>query len=313
MVSMQDLDPLRPPEPTAAAEAGDDYHVAETLGQQTPDVVDQERVQGLAQESQMPRRRPRLIFGGKRPSLPRLPMLAGVFNFPWQRGERLRWLCLSLALLLPLALASGAFAFDLLGLFYWPFGCTFALAWVAVAFSYAAAIVRDTAEGNRSVENWIDGPFFEGIGDCLYVINALTLSAIPALVLLVPGCLSGLECLLIVTLCLLLPFPVLLLSMFEADSPLVPVSPAVWRSMFAAWWAWGAFYAETAVLCLAVGWLLQATWLIGAWWALVPDAFLLVAAMMIYFRLLGRLGHCCADAARRYDPDEMEEFDDQPA
>jgi hypothetical protein len=33
--------------------------------------------------------------------------------------------------------------------------------------------------------------------------------------------------------------------------------------------------------------------------------------MMIYFRLLGRLGHCCADAARRRDPEEAEEFDER--
>ena len=173
------------------------------------------------------------------------------------------------------------------------------------------AIVRDTAEGNRRVESWLDGVFLDWIGDSLYVINALVLSALPGLgVLLLAGPLGPWGAL-AVPLSMLALFPVLLLSMFETDSPLVPVSPLVWRSMLDAWWAWAAFYIETAVLCLGVGWLLRQSVAALRWWALVPDAFLIVTAMMIYFRLLGRLGHCCADAARRRDPDEAEEFDER--
>jgi hypothetical protein len=320
---MQDSDPKQP-QPTAAAES-DDYGVVETLGLRTPDIVDQERVRRrLAQESQYTVRGRRLVFLSKRPSLPRLPMLLGVFTFPWQRGERARWLCFSVAAMVPLGYAIGAFAYGrapaegfvtvgswIMSAVFVASGCVSAAAWAAVAFSYGVAIVRDTAEGSRRVESWPDGPFIDWIGDCLYVVNALALSALPALAFLVPGWPHGPGTLLIVTMCLLLPFPVLLLSMFEADSSLVPISPAVWRSMIDAWWAWGAFYIETAVLCVAVGWFLRESVLALRWLALVPDAFLLVAAMMIYFRLLGRLGHCCADAARRRDPDEAEEFDDR--
>ena len=323
---MQNSDPKQPPRQTAAAEAGDEYGVAETLGLRTPDIIDQDRVRRrLAQETELTVRGRRLVFLSKRASLPRLPMLAGVFTFPWQRGERARWLWLSIALVavaVPLGYAIGAFVHArgagigkntgnpwMMNSIFAASGIMVAMAWAAVAFSYGVAIVRDTAEGSRRVESWPDGLFLDWIGDCLYVINALVLSALPGLgVLLLAGPLGPAGAL-AVPLSMLALFPVLLLSMFEADSPLVPVSPAVWRSMLDVRWAWGAFYAETAALCLAVGWFLRESMLALQWLTLVPDAFLLVAAMMIYLRLLGRLGHCCADAARRRDPDEAEEFD----
>jgi hypothetical protein len=310
MVSMQDSDPK--PSQSSAAEVGDEYRVTETLGLRVPDIVDQERVRRrLAQETPYTLRRRRLVFGGKRPSLPRWPMLSGVFTFPWQRGERLRWLWLSLAIMVPLGYGVGVALGGMAAAFFLASGGVAALAWAACAFSYGVAIVRDTAEGCRRVESWPDGPFIDWISDSLYVFNALFFSALLGLGLLLLAGPLGPAGALAMPLTMLALFPILLLSMFEADSPLMPLSPLVWRSTLDAPLAWLAFYVESAALCVGVGWLLRESILALEWLALVPNAFLLVAAMMIYFRLLGRLGHCCADAARRRDPEEAEEFEER--
>jgi hypothetical protein len=93
-------------------------------------------------------------------------------------------------------------------------------------------------------------------------------------------------------------FPVLLLSMLETGSPLLPFSQAVMKSFFAAKRGWTIFYLETmglwaAALC-AAGHVLQ-RWKSSTSVLLPILALLLTAVLIIYFRLLGRLGWYCGE------------------
>ena len=232
--------------------------------------------------------------------LPRWPLLAGVFNFPWQRGVRTRWLGLSLGLLVPLGFASVVVWLGGVDFIFFPTACVSSLIWGAVAFSNAVAIVRDTAAGNLRVENWPEGLFLNWIDESLYVFNSL-------LVLIV---VLGLGILffaqprdtitnLVMLASVLVLFPIVLLSMLETDSPLNPLSLPTWRSLLTAWWAWGLFYIESIPLSIAVGGLLPACVSVLGWLAIPVVAVVFVGAMMIYFRLLGRLALCCAAASRQ--------------
>ena len=90
-------------------------------------------------------------------------------------------------------------------------------------------------------------------------------------------------------------FPLLLLCMLEVNSPLVPLSQAVYRSVVRNWRAWIAFYLETVLLLAGTGGMAIAAMLPQSLLLAVPLlALTIVASSMIYFRLLGRLAWCCS-------------------
>jgi len=244
--------------------------------------------------------------------LPRWPLLAGVFNFPWYPSVRCYWLALSAGATLVIGFAAIAIrlgqdpghGYSSIG--PWIVSVTFgatasvaALLWVTVALVYYVAIVRDTAHGIDRAVRWPEGIFLDWMAESLYVANSLALGVLPGLGIVYLAGLRGTAALLSIPASLLVLYPIVLLSMLERDSPLNPLSLPTWRSLLTAWWAWGLFYIESVFLSVAAGWLLWAcVWMLG-WMAIPLVAFVLVAAMMIYFRLLGRLALCCAAASRR--------------
>ena len=62
---------------------------------------------------------------------------------------------------------------------------------------------------------------------------------------------------------LLVSLPVVLLSMLEADSPLQPFSPPVWRSLIARPATWFGFLALSVLLWAATAWLTVAIAALG--------------------------------------------------
>jgi hypothetical protein len=110
----------------------------------------------------------------------------------------------------------------------------------------------------------------------------------------------------------ILLFPILFLSMLEANSPFWPFSAPVWRSLLSHWWAWGKFFLLSTVLFAAVvgGALLcvvEVSFLLG-----FVVAFVTVAILMIYFRLLGRLAWCCSEEAQQTGREEGEASEEEP-
>jgi hypothetical protein len=193
----------------------------------------------------------------------------------------------------------------------------FELMWFVFASACALAVVRDSANGADEIENWPGGAFTDWIGDPLYIFIASCVSALPG---------AGLDWLLAhfglpsgvaAPAGVFLLFPVVLLSMLEAESPLGAASSAVWRTFAVAANGWAGFYLAAATLvAVTAAVTASASILIGGLFGEFVASMALVAAWLIYFRLLGRLGWYCADrtsrAARKAEAEaEMEaEADD---
>ena len=228
-----------------------------------------------------------------RPLPPQWPMIAGVFGFPFSRSARNTWMALSAGVALFLFVLFGGPA-----AFRGPLSLSAAFVlgpMLAVAGSVRLlAVLGDTACGLDEVENWPEPPYIDWMGESFFVINAGLFSATPWFVLTRLFDFSTMTDVFLLVEGSTLLFPVVLLAMLEANSPVSPVSSMVAVSLVRAWAAWVMFYAESAVLAAAAGGLALAAGVWIPWLGLFLAAMLLTAAMMIYFRLLGRLAWCIA-------------------
>ena len=245
------------------------------------------------------------------PPPPRWPLVSGVFTFPWRRCAMGKWFSLSV----------GAMLIAGMGLFGWILGeamvfggglaglpqavgcltfqtlaCLLGAAWIGVFFNNLLAILGDTAAGADDVTSWPNSiGFTEWAGGTFFVVNSLALSGLAGTGVGwlfqrvgLPGgyAAAGVPVVL---------FPLVLISMLEANSPLVPLSGSVCRSLAGHWRAWVGFYFETIPLLAVTGGMAIAAVLPGNLLLAVPVcALTLVASSMIYFRLLGRLAWYCS-------------------
>ena len=248
---------------------------------------------------------------------PRWTFFSGIFGFPAYRNSWQRWMGLSLGLIPPLLLGQFAFSLAMAPAGPWTAAmpwigamllagvtAVLVLIWAVVALVSCLSILRDTAEGYDQIENWPEPLFLDWIGEFFFLTNSLAVSVLSGLAVGNALKLAGAADWLIglsVPVSLLLLFPVSLLAMLETNSTLNPFSLPVWRSLLSRWWAWGLFYIETTVLIAAVGALTMLAAIHVPILGAAPAAPLLVAALMIYFRLLGRLAWRCGEGA---DPDK---------
>ena len=244
---------------------------------------------------------------------PRWPFVSGVFGFPFYPGSIPYWAALAGGAILAAAVAHQAFLHANSG----PLGLVVSLilagvaavvgvAWIIAAAAIGLSILQDTSEGCDAVTNWPQGQIFDWIAEFLFVFNSLALAVLLGL---------GLRSLFqagpwlsatMVAATVYAFFPIFLVSMLESGSPLKPFSAPIWRSVLTVGWAWGVFYVETGLIAIVV--VVPAVLLTLATSAIVgvPAIAVIVAALMIYFRLLGRLIWYCAQQL----PDEEETEED---
>ena len=174
-------------------------------------------------------------------------------------------------------------------------GAALFTAWIFSASGYGVAIVRDTSYGRETTESWPSLLALEGFVETICVVFAWIIAA-------VPGAMVGwfwretdAASAWAVLLSGIVFFPIVLLSMLEADSPLKPLSWRVWRSVFRAWRAWAAFYLLTlAIVAIAVVLSASAAAIGGLTLGAVVSDAVLAVVWLIYFRLLGRLAWFCS-------------------
>jgi hypothetical protein len=256
----------------------------------------------------------RLVVYGTRPVLPLFFLVNGVLNYPLKSGALKTWLIflattvffgLSWVHVMGLVFAGGLNVIaGMVGLAVLLVATPIWLIWV---FLGLLSIVTETAAGADVAEDWgVD--MYDRLFDALYVFNSLALSgafglaiarfATEALRQVVPDA-AAQEPGLLAEACLLagmwLVFPILLLSFLETGSFINPVSWPVWRSLVVALPGWLGFYLLSAVLAAgAIG--LDAFFVgVGGRVGLVGSAAVVTAAVVIYFRMLGRLGWHCMD------------------
>jgi len=220
-----------------------------------------------------------------------------VFTFPLHYGSLLCLVVLSLGAMPVLALLVFAIALSFvatqatwIGSMLLSGSALVALAlWIVLASGYLLAVVRDTANGHDAVANWPDVVFLDWMGDSLFVFSSLAISVVPGMAMRHALDAADRESWLCVPVSMLAMFPILLASMLETNSPWKPISLPVLGSLLRAWWAWGLFYVEsTAVLATAVR-AANALGGVAGLAGLLAGAPVVVAALMIYGRLLGRV------------------------
>ena len=237
------------------------------------------------------------------PDPPRWTFFSGVFGFPFSRGVLPRWAGIASGLLVAggtLAIVLGnvndrglgretVLAAGALGLLVF-----FSLLW---SLSYAAGcmllIVRETAEGADEMNESPDIDWRDWIFQLVYMAEilaqgvALGWFARWLLTLALPGTPAPAIGLALVT---FVAFPVLLLSALESGSALMPFSAPILRSLIRLGWAWGLFYLLSGALLvpiIAIAALVATPYATLGWLAPAP---LVAAYLLIYARLLGRLG-----------------------
>ena len=233
---------------------------------------------------------------------PPLPFLMGTFTFPWYPEALFRWLALSLGCAFVVVLyVAMHWCFSRGGWFAragYAFG--FPFGWISIwTFSYAASggivILTETAAGNDRITGWADPDWRDWMADLLSlmpsILTAVSLAfGIGKLVELLGGPFwtpAGIAFFFLLPICLL--------STIDANSPFVPFSALVMKSLALRAWAWLRFYAASAVL--AVFW--PGSLILGyrsePFYTAAITAPLMGIALLVYPRLLGRLGGEIAD------------------
>jgi hypothetical protein len=170
-----------------------------------------------------------------------------------------------------------------------------ALAVVGLAFLYAAAacgwaLVQDSSNGLRKIENWPRANFLTWGRDVFYIINAGFLAALPGAGLGILLGLVGVKVAVLFTAAASFAglFPPILLSMLESNSALAPVNNEVWVSIRERPDPWKLTYLITAIVTIG-GLLALVVSLISGFLVGLASAVAMVACMMFYFRTVGWL------------------------
>jgi hypothetical protein len=235
-----------------------------------------------------------------RPIIPRWPLVTGVLSFMFTPGVPARWLAAGLGffasvsiLLMGLQSAAGGGLGAISGMCFFALGVILTVLCAAMTFSCFLAIVTESSEGVKQVQQW--PPILDWFGSFFAVVVAGMMSAFPgwaigSLALADPSY-RGLSIAAGIVVC----FPVILLSQLDIGSMWAIISPRVLRSLGRCPFSWLTFYAESTAIaagCIAGGWFAAEK---GMNIVLVL-ALLGSFALFLYARLLGRLGWRLAEA-----------------
>jgi DNA-directed RNA polymerase subunit M/transcription elongation factor TFIIS len=281
---MKDADEFQLSEPVDRVvfkDIGEDL-TGQTVGQEQIEKAEKER-EGQEQE---------------RPKLPRQPLWTGVFRFlPY--GHTTLVLAF-IAVIFWMIAVTTAFGYSYgaqggLGVFI-AMGCSVAvLSMVLTGGAFAAVaglrLLQDTAAGIDEIETWPDLSFLDWCLEAVFVAVAFAYSMTPGIVLAwimtkvgIPPTVG----LIVSMVSLFALFPVVLLSLMEADSLTAPLTKPILASLQKERSHWCVFYVESVailIIILVAGLLVY----LESWLALFLAALVWSFCWLVYFRLLGRL------------------------
>ena len=132
-----------------------------------------------------------------------------------------------------------------------------ALAVVGLSFLYAVAacglaLVQDSSNGLRRIENWPRANFLTWGRDVFYIINAWFLAALPGAIVGILLGMAGIKGAILFTAAATFAglFPPILLSMLESNSALAPVNNEVWVSIRERPDPWRLTYVITTIVTI---------------------------------------------------------------
>jgi uncharacterized CHY-type Zn-finger protein len=259
------------------------------------------------------KRKPRRSAAARRAKpLPLERLVSGVADFLRYSNVWPRWLGYSIVLLIPLELLHFGFNQPLNPNGTRSAGAVLALlaalvqlsVWFISICGILLTVIDDTSDGLDRVENWPERYLFNGVRPAAMIFFGLVLSVLPGGVICGAIGLEGDLSWVPIAISVLILFPFVLLSMLETDSALTPFSQNIWEGLHIAGEAWTATYGFS----LAIWGLFAAIDWASKEFISVPEissaigALSFVAALFVYYRLLGRLAWILA--VRLDDVDE---------
>ncbi len=232
------------------------------------------------------------------PAPPRWTFFSGVFSFPWRSDVVLRWVYMSIGftaiagIVLVIKSIAGSMSNVgggmVLAFFVLPIIWVSLLTWSYTA-SCSLALLEPTAAGLDRIEAWPDPQWKEWMAQMLYLgwIGAIPFAVSYGLAVLAR--LVGARVELALPAIFFVLYPISLLSALEANSIWAPLTVPIVASLFRWFWCWLVFYILTALIAagLVAAFVYAAE--SGMDWLLLLLGPLVAAAILIYFRLLGRL------------------------
>ncbi len=158
----------------------------------------------------------------------------------------------------------------------------------AVVAPHLLWIVRFTAEGHWSAPHWPSSDLFDRLYSIALLFTAFALSVAPAAFVGSALHLVGLPSWIAIPVALI-PFPILLLSMLDADSLFTPLTRHVYATLSEHRGTWVRFYQITLSIAAAMVVLLAGAVYLRPVEGSVLAAIIVPWYLLVYFRLLGRL------------------------
>jgi len=292
-------DPARPINPAPTAEANQPVAEADGDGDyelEAATAIDPEADlrQMVKQEYARDAERPIVQPGKSLPDPPASPFITGVFTFPFYQSVLANWLAISVALMATGLMSGftfiygsqvGMMAIRALG----P-----AVGMLAVlCFSYVASIclviIEETANGWDEIDHWPDVDWRAWFISLCYMGAIAIECALVGWIVNLPFQLL-LDTYIPMTLVAFVLYPIGLLSALEVGSPWMPYSRPVILSLNRVWWAWVTFYLESAAVAGVTVLITLGSTRAEYWSGIAICSPVVGAALLIYARLLGRLG-----------------------
>ncbi len=174
-------------------------------------------------------------------------------------------------------------------------------------WAVGSAIIEDTAAGMNHIENWPESLVLDDLPSLVFPAIALFLAALPGVAInwMSENGLPWAWFLAPVSAVLLFPFT--LLSILETGSVFIPFSLPIFRCVRNRPGTWLWFYGQSTAIVAAAAWISAELWLKseGSIWSFAFAAILATGAILLYFRLLGRLALVCANQAYEWTEDEV--------
>ena len=230
---------------------------------------------------------------------PRWTFFSGVFTLPWRSDAVVRWAYLTVGftaiLMIGVVLKGLASSFSGMSTGIAAAFFLLPIIWISfMTFSYAAAcclcVLESTAGGLDRIEGWPDPNWKEWMAQLMYVawIGAIPLGISYGLAVL--GDSQGISIVWTMPIAFFVLYPISLMSALESNSIWVPLTMSILGSLARWWWCWLLFYLVTGPMALGI--VAVANFSLNSSNNIVFIGLgpLLPAALLIYFRLFGRLG-----------------------
>lgn len=227
------------------------------------------------------------------PPPPDLPMITGVFTFPFYWQSLIVWALLAIGLTV---CALGFLAAYVIAMISLQGGISFGFAvflvfMLVASFSSACfmLVIEQTAQGSDAVEQWPSGLWRDWFWTLPTTVGLLVP---PAVLIDLLRREMGLHSWLPLLPLVFLVYPFMLASALDNGSPLSAFSKNVLRSLKSVWWAWAIVIGVSAVMTVA--WAAAFVWAFPyqPWGTILVMVPLLPGMLLLYARMMGRLLLC---------------------